>query len=246
MPPLPVPDAVFFHSIQQHSQKDEIIAHMNYGRSCQAKTRPLFKRFVRILNDHHIPWSIGFGTLLGCIRHGAEIPWDDDYDIHVLKTHVHRLRELHLPEPGDESCQPDFGNGKEVWASYSMEVTDGGPAGRLYFVQTPWHFLQVFFVHALTREQTKILDIFHESQYGQTWISEDTMFPLIQKTMSGMNVSVMHGWRSYLEALYSPRWFKECVISNRTIESVYQGKTQQHICFEILDGQVTPAENHHL
>lgn len=40
-----------------------------------------FKQITALLSQNNIPWWLEAGTLLGAIREGKRIEWDDDYDI---------------------------------------------------------------------------------------------------------------------------------------------------------------------
>ena len=54
----------------------------------------LLKEFDRICRKHSIAYNVSFGTLLGAIRHGGFIPWDDDIDVTLLAEDFNRLDEI--------------------------------------------------------------------------------------------------------------------------------------------------------
>ncbi len=41
----------------------------------------LLKEFDRVCEEHNLRWCIFFGTLLGAMRNGGFLPWDDDVDV---------------------------------------------------------------------------------------------------------------------------------------------------------------------
>ena len=61
----------------------------------------VLREVIRVLDELNIPYYMQGGTMLGAIRHGGFIPWDDDVDLGIPRGEYERLLEQvaeRLPE----------------------------------------------------------------------------------------------------------------------------------------------------
>ena len=67
---------------------DETIKHL------QEVELMILKDVVKILNEHDLKYYMYGGSLLGTIRHGGFIPWDDDIDIILFREDFDKALEI--------------------------------------------------------------------------------------------------------------------------------------------------------
>ena len=57
----------------------------------------ILKVIDEFCGQNNIRYSLAYGSLLGAVRHGGYIPWDDDIDIFVPREDFDRMIQL-FPE----------------------------------------------------------------------------------------------------------------------------------------------------
>lgn len=76
-------------------------------RKAQLRMLDILLEVDKIFRKHEIDYWLDGGTLLGAVRHGGFIPWDDDLDINVRKSEVPRIREILQSELPSNLCFQD-------------------------------------------------------------------------------------------------------------------------------------------
>lgn len=63
-------------------------------RKTQLRLLDILVEIDKICRKHNIQYWIDFGTLLGAVRHGGFIPWDDDLDIAMTSEDFQKFSEI--------------------------------------------------------------------------------------------------------------------------------------------------------
>lgn len=62
-------------------------------RKAQLRMVEILTEVDKICRKHQIEYFLDWGSLLGAVRHGGFIPWDDDLDIAIRREDLPRLRK---------------------------------------------------------------------------------------------------------------------------------------------------------
>lgn len=87
-------------------------------RLVQQRLTEMLLQVDSICRRNNIPYWIDFGTLLGAVRHGGFIPWDDDIDICIRRSDYDRLRQALLRELPQDMVLQDTLTDKNAFCLY--------------------------------------------------------------------------------------------------------------------------------
>ncbi|WP_439108394.1 LicD family protein, partial [Alkalihalophilus pseudofirmus] len=62
-------------------------------RSLQMVLLEMLLEIDRVCKENDISYCLSMGTMLGAVRHGGFIPWDDDLDIAMMRPEYEKFKE---------------------------------------------------------------------------------------------------------------------------------------------------------
>ena len=68
-----------------------------------------------ICRKHNITYFADWGTLLGTVRHGGYVPWDDDMDICMKRADDEKFRRAAAKELPGNYCLHDYAHKEDHW-----------------------------------------------------------------------------------------------------------------------------------
>ena len=108
----------------------------------------MLKEFDRICRKYNIKYNISFGTLLGAVRHGGFIPWDDDIDVTLRSEDFDKLDEIMKKELDDKKyyfrCPANEENNHLIFKHIERKGTVYTKPGRNKLNQEIGVFIDIF------------------------------------------------------------------------------------------------------
>lgn len=203
-------------------------------RQCQLVELHLLHVLDAICKKHGIPYVLGYGTLIGAMRHDGFIPWDDDLDVCMMRKDYDRFLSIAKRElPDDVGLQTPQTMPKGVtpfaklrdkysfFGEISPYISSADPAGI---------YLDIFPYDTVPRMPRKMQD-FLVKAIGSSWHRTRTfyakgncVFPLVvANALVGGGCQVMH---VLAKALFVG--LQKAFPGDRVVSCVENGSTMQH------------------
>ncbi len=171
-----------------------------------------FRTVVDFLNEHNIEYFIDGGTLLGCVRDGGQIPWDDDIDIGMTPSNYNKFRNLiqefskkgfqinDLPTNMIQIINPQIAFVRNIKVDDDDKIINTEPR---YACIDIFEYLLVKHHYVLSYKRNRKL--FENSMYHK-----DELSPLKEYNYHDIKVKGSNNPESYLDRYYG-NWKKRCI-----------------------------------
>jgi lipopolysaccharide cholinephosphotransferase len=134
-------------------------------RKAQLRMLDILIEVDKICRKHNIQYWLDFGTLLGAVRHGGFIPWDDDLDITVMRKDYKKLRKILKEELPDNLVFQDHTTDKYYPLKFA-KVRDKNSKieesiGEEEKTQEKGIYIDIFFIEKGNIKVKNFVDYFH-------------------------------------------------------------------------------------
>lgn len=85
----------------------------------------IFREFDRICQKHGIHYTMEGGTLLGAVKYGGFVPWDDDVDVVMERSQYERFLEAAPGELAEQFFLQSYHNVQEFPLNYAKLCLNG-------------------------------------------------------------------------------------------------------------------------
>lgn len=195
-------------SISNIKQKNEDIIDSIENYQITESDKNEITNYLKILSENLdssniIYWIIG-GSLLGSVRHGDIVPWDDDADIGILETDLDKIIKL------NKILNP---NGYEIiphWKIYKFKK-----------IGQSYPFVDIF-LYTLKDNKYQMNNDDLISKWPNEYYTKDELFPLKRYSFGELSLNGPNYPIAYLNRMY-PEWeyFSIQIFDHINMKSTY-------------------------
>ena len=155
--------------------------------------------WMKVSEQLNIRWSVCAGSYIGLIRHKGRIPWDDDFDITVMKEDLPKFKNI---EQILAKYNVSF---KSFWGGYKIFFNDYRGVKKFQQYGWNWPFIDIFAI-----DQGTPVHPDHRRAKMECFFLQKEEFPLVKKKFGKQDVYVYqnpikdrtcinkHNWRNSL------------------------------------------------
>lgn len=112
----------------------------------------------RICEKNQITYFADWGTILGAVRHGGIVPWDDDIDICMKRKDYNRFKEIASKELPKDFCIHDYMSKDNHWLFLSRVVNSK------HICFEPEHLLEFYNFPYLASVDIFVIDYLYDEE----------------------------------------------------------------------------------
>ena len=155
----------------------------------QEENIELLKEFMRLCEKYNLRYWLDYGSLLGAVRHGFTIPWDDDLDVSMPAEEFDKFQELTKNEMADHITYI------KVWNDWQS---------RLIFKNDTGAFLDIYCYNEF-EDRLQGRPKFRPPSYNRS-IPKNVIFPTKKVIFENLEVEAPNDSDTYLRIKYGKYW----------------------------------------
>ena len=132
-----------------------------------------------VCRKHQINYWLSSGTLLGAVRHGGFIPWDDDLDIEMLKSDYDKLMKVLPVELPDGLVLQTSHTDKNYVAPYSKIRETNSIISEVNNIGTNYKYsgiyIDIFYLEPMSYKLSWFASKLHGYMYGLSKVKNDRL-----------------------------------------------------------------------
>lgn len=187
--------------------------------SCVNQLYDLLQQITCEFDKTHTEYIMTGGTLLGAVRHGGLIPWDDDADVAVLNKSPKEILEILKPLKENDIISYEHIKGNII----IVKFRDSEVAIDIFFMKKSKNIMD-------DDEVYKYLFPFN-FQYPNEWFKEDELYPLKDYRFGPLVLRGPNDYKNFLDRTYKD-WYK--VASKWNHNSIVKKDVETNIFDPIL------------